>query len=218
MTIMALLFSANSGHEIDIIKDIQNLAPTVDLSAIRPIFCHDPKHPAAAMGWIGSGSLIAHNTVLTAYHVASGVHCVDNETGKPLKMYKYDKDHDIALMGGEQPDIPYIKYSCQGYKPKETYSAYGITGFMSDHTLFRQVSVTAVGKNSIEYDIDDTGDTAGKDMTEFEGATVPGMSGGPYINTYGYQLGIVNAGEEDPLGIPTGRSFSYELKDTFLCK
>jgi hypothetical protein len=213
LPILLALSATAAGNSFE--QDEQNLIPTINLSAVRQIRCDVPGNPAYY--WTGSGSLIEKNTIVTAYHVADGDKCVDVATDAPLTMYKSDKVHDIALMTGDLPEMPYIRYSCQGYKDG-VYNAYGISGYHADFSMFRQVRLTYVGREDFYYTIDAAGDKAGMDMATFTGATVHGMSGGPIMNAYGYMVGLVNAGMDDILGLPMGHSDSYDIQDTFLCK
>lgn len=192
--------------------DLPNLYPTTDLSAVRLIYCHNPQ--VKNMGWEGSGSIVGKDLILTAKHVASGNDCVDEMTGKSLKMVDYDDAHDIAFMSGDLPDVSPIKMSCQPYKKNETYLAYGISNYMNKNYLFRMNKMVA-------KDIEDTHLADGtpiKHIRAMYGAIVPGMSGGPIVDIDGYAHGVVNIGDHDIVGIPTKDSDSYQLADSKFCK
>lgn len=179
--------------------------PTFNVSAVRLIECDK---------WAGSGFLIDDNILVTALHVATGTKCVDAATGKPLKTYYKDPARDFALMSGDLPDMPYIKISCQRYVANQHYTAYGISSYFSDSELIRSVKATATGEHK-NVDYRDGGGAKG--IAYLVANTVPGMSGGPYVDDDGYAHGMVNAGSTI-LGIPTGVSYSYEFTDTILCR
>jgi hypothetical protein len=212
LLIAAGITVSSAVHEIE--RDLPNLYPTVDLSAVVLIECTNPRHDKEAPYWTGSGALIAKDTILTAKHVAVGKDCYSVGSGAKLKMYWSDSAHDMALMTGKEPTVPYIKYSCQPYVKGQTYLAYGISDYHYPNVLFRMNVVKA------EKPEDQTlGDgTVDKHIWTLHGAIVPGMSGGPIVDLNGYIHGVVNIGQQDDFGLPTLYSGSYTLADTPLCK
>jgi hypothetical protein len=175
--------------------------PTLNLSAVRPLICDEGT---------GSGFMIGDNILATANHVAVLHNCRDVVTGTKFTTYKTDAAHDFALMTGEFPKIPYVKYSCDGYKNKRDYSAYGHSAHGQPYYIFRQEIVRATKHFTPADMIVDDMPMPG--MRVLYGFPVPGMSGGPVTDQYGTAFGIVNAGDGK------GNFFSYELKDTILCK
>lgn len=180
--------------------------PTVNLSAIRRIECDES---------YGSGFIIADNTIATAGHVASGTNCTDGETKKPLILSKIDGKTDFALMTGELPDMPYIKYNCEGYK-NGLVDAYGISEFHVSFPIFRQVTLSVREKRDVTLD----SGAVFKNMRHLRGYIVPGMSGGPHIQK-GEAVGLSNVGYSEikfGLRFILPDAYGYELKDTFLCQ
>jgi hypothetical protein len=180
--------------------------PTVNLSAIRMIACE---------GYTGSGYLIGDDILATDLHVADGEGCYDVASLQPLTMYKKDPKKDFALMTGKLPNMPYIKYSCERYKKGQTYTAYGISGYLTGSYIFRAVTVKSTGKYE-SFAWEDGGNSSR--ISVYQGVTVPGMSGGPIVDERGYAHGNVVGGQKDRWGIPNGKGYSYELADTFLCQ
>jgi hypothetical protein len=188
---------------------IYNPTPTITLSAVRMIDCKE--------GY-GSGSLIDDNIIVTAAHVAELTECRDVQSGSPLTMYLKDQPHDFALMTGNLPNIPYMRYSCDGFKPKQKYlvtgfSSYGMLGTM----LFRQYEVVASPHlMGTKWKMD--GEEY-PDLRIMIGFSVPGTSGGAVLDKEtNLQVGILNGGWGNGLGQRVNRTISADLKDTPLCK
>lgn len=190
-----------------------NLDPTVNLSAVRYIWCHNPKKADPNMGWTGSGSIVGKGIVLTALHVADGDHCYDIASERPLTLYASDKKHDLAFMRGDLPATPVIKMSCQPYKKGQTYIAYGVSNYMRPDPLFRMNVLVANKHRDVTLEDGSTD----KGIETFTGPVVPGMSGGPVVDLDGYVHGVVSIGDQDELGFPTKFSGSYELKGSSFC-
>lgn len=187
--------------------------PTMNLSAIREIECSDH---------YGSGWQIGDNIIVTALHVANGTGCKDYATGKPLTTYKIDVAHDLALMTGDLPkDKPYIKYSCAPYETDETYMAIGISGYgwgySHPNRFMRMYSLTAQKNYTDEHFFLAGAVTPSPGLRIMSGRAAPGISGSPIVDSNGFAHGILNAGG-NIFGIPVSPSYSYELKDSILCK
>lgn len=198
---ISLSLAPNGGAQVD-------PEPTVNLSAVRMIICDEGQ---------GSGFLINDNVIATAAHVSNGTNCYDKETLMPLKEATVDKEHDFALMTGNLPDMPPIKYSCEGYKAGKV-DAYGYSDFNRANMLFRQVTLTVGGKEDVHLD---TGEILKGPRRLSDGYIVFGMSGGPHIQN-GYAVGLTNSGNylESIFGVRymLPKSSGFELKDTVLCK
>lgn len=184
---------------------LENLTPTVNLSAIRQLRC---------FGGTGSGSIIGDGILMTALHVAENGDCKDVQTGVKLTMYYKDVEHDLALMSGDLPKMPPIRIGCGRFQMGGEYSAYGISGFFEGFEMFRQINLTGTG---IYSDLEYADGGGAKHIPYLKGYTVFGMSGGPIHNRAGYALGNVIAGLHNSFGIPVGKAYSYEFKDTVLC-
>lgn len=187
--------------------------PTLNLSAIRSIECDD--------GW-GTGFLIGKNTLATALHVGGMTNCHDRETSTPLKMYYNDEKHDFALMTGDYPDMPYFRVDCKGFKTGANYYSFGQTPYAGRGVfMFRGALMVAqsdyTGKDFKVQMEDGVKNMPG--MRHIVGNMVPGMSGGPITDVLtGSVEGINNVGNTNMLGWPGLDGYSFELKNTVLCK
>lgn len=176
-----------------------------NLSTVRHLRCD---------GGTGSGFIAGDGVIVTALHVAALGGCRDAETGNSYTTYHRDEAHDLAMMVGETPTMTPSILDCQGYTPGKTYIAQGITSFKQEWSLFRRVKTVAMGKVDLEVQGE-----AVLGIRELSGYIVPGMSGGPVHDALtGAVVGIVNVGYFSRAGHPVGQSYSYELKDTALCK
>jgi hypothetical protein len=178
--------------------------PAMNISAIRQIRCDD---------WVGTGFLIGPKIMATANHVMEdGKNCRDGQTGSALMTYKTDKKHDLVLVTGPglPTDIPYIRYSCERFKPGEKYLAYGISNYMQNRTIIRNNVLTATKAYTPDnYTFSDG--TVVAHARVFTGYQAPGMSGGPVADIEGYAHGLVTGGSGY-------ESFHFEFADGILCK
>jgi len=178
--------------------------PAMDISAIRQIRCP---------GWTGTGFIIAKGVMATANHVMSmkEKNCVDSVTGIHLIPFKSDVAHDLTLVTGDFPaDIPYVKYSCERFKPGQPYLTYGVSSYKQNHTLMRNDVILATKEHTgKDFKFSDGMLVAGARI--FLGYQVPGESGGPVTDIYGYAHGLVTGGNDF-------LSFNYEFADGILCK
>ena len=204
--LLAVLVALSSFTSIN--KDYRTYPapPAEDLSAIRSITC-------VGLGeiYIGSGSIIGDREVLTANHIANGGgKCFDTKTKAPLKTYKTDAKHDLAIMSGDEPtDIPYQKYSCSRFITDKPYLSYGITSYGQPELIFRNNVITATKEYTEPGDTLDDG-TPVDHMRVFNGVIAPGMSGGPVTDINGYAHALNNAGDDKT-------TILYEFADTALC-
>jgi hypothetical protein len=187
------------GQEV-ILPRIHN--PTVNLSAVRPITCDEGS---------GTGFVIDYNKLVTALHVADDTNCVDAETGVTLTTYHKDEKHDLAIMEGKYPvGGPYIKYSCEPYRTGRRYVSLGYRHMFRMDTLTASPGYTGPG-----YLV---GGKPYPGMRLLLGGIVFGMSGGPIVDPEtGYAHGLNNVASWNNEG-KIVKAYSYEFKDTALCK
>jgi hypothetical protein len=182
--------------------------PEINLSTVRLIDCDE--------GY-GSGSLIADDTIVTAAHVAEMTNCRDLQSGAQLTTYAVDAPHDLAMMTGKLPDMPYMRYSCIGFKVGQKYLVTGFSAHGALGMLFRQYEVLAS-----PHLMGTTWKLGGEEYPNLRimiGFSVPGTSGGAVIDKEtNLQVGILNGGWGTRLGERINRTVVADLKDTILCK
>ena len=183
--------------------------PEINLSAMRSITCDE--------GY-GSGFMIDGDTLSTAKHVADMTNCFDDATGEPLKTTYTDPHRDFSIMKGNLPGIPPLKIDCGGYKKGHTYYAYGHSAYGQMYRIFRQNTMKATGEYTDKSFLVGHEDTPMPGMAYLKGNTVPGMSGGYIGDLNGNAVGMVNVGYSDMFGNISGDAYSYEFKNTILCK
>ena len=175
---------------------------TMDISAVRYLDCGD---------WVGSGFLIADKLLVTALHVAKDTVCTDVASGGKLMMYKYDSEHDLALLTGPSlpTDIPYVKYSCRRFVTGQPYLSYGVTFYNQPRPITRMNVIVATSDYTDSNDL--IGETPSPGLRIFNQHIAPGMSGGPVTDLNGYALAVNNAGSDTD-------TLLYEFADGILCK
>ncbi len=161
----------------------------------------------------GSGTIIAHNRVLTAHHVIDGVTActIHGVVFKPSKALAYDSaDLDITVLDIPLGETPITDIACDGYTPGQTYLSFGY----AEAQDFAMDLVTNVGTEDVMSQNDDGKPKKNPHIGVFTGGTTQGMSGGPVIGTDGRVYGINNLGVDRVNG---GISGSRSLSDTELC-
>lgn len=143
---------------------------------------------------------IAPGVLMTAAHVTRNGPCSVDDV--PLEITIEDDALDYALLGGTigKP----MTLLCKEMKRGRTYYGIGYAGgrYRMDSRLFAE--------SRTEADVEGTSYSG---MMRFGGGVIPGMSGGPIIDSKGRVVAIVNA-SNSALSIALGRS----VKDTRLCR
>ncbi len=195
----------------------------VDLRTIVPVVCYhfpsdvDVNHLdkitneqlAKTSVSSGTGTIFAHNRILTAQHVINGASLCTLASKIKVTIAYSNLNEDIAVLDAEIGSTPVTPISCDPYEKGKPYLMFGYakgTDFAMDYGEF-----TGVYQDTT---IPDAGVTGGvrplPHIALFPGATTPGMSGGPVIDLSGHIRGINNA---------TGSDYaaSRQLADTALC-
>lgn len=140
-----------------------------DEAAIQLIYCQRVDGAAS-----GTAFKVGPTYYLTARHVVLGGQC--SIGGVPVTINTMDEKHDFATLTG--PASPHIlATNCRGFHSGQTYLARGFPGGQS-YNIFMPMIASALSVGGFRT---------------FTGADViPGMSGGPVMDTQGRVTGIVN--------------------------
>lgn len=179
---------------------IQN-AYTVNLDAVKRITCAVPKsgkdpksaNPNDFNIFGGSGTVIAHNRILTASHVIHGaVMCLLlDDGGLDAKIIFDDPKLDVAVLEVALGDGPVMPVSCDGFVAGKPYMAIG-------YSLSQDFALQVIVPNGHYQDILlGGGEGVFHHAALFEGRVFAGMSGGPVVDLAGRVTGIINAGGEN---------------------
>ena len=232
--LLAALTLSVTPHQID--GDPQDISPVsalsspdlktpyfLDLRTIVPVVCYHfpagvdvnhlekitPDQLAKTSVSAGTGTIFAHNRVLTAQHVINGASICTLAGKVPVTIAYASLDDDIAVLDAEIGSTPVTPISCDPYEKGKPYLMFGYaqgTDFAMDYGEFTGVYV--------DVTIADKEVTGGvrklPHASIFPGAVTPGMSGGPVVDLSGHIRGINNA---------TGPDYaaSRQLADTALC-
>lgn len=183
--------------------------PTLNLNYVIKIQCTDTTKDKSGVGtafYIGNGQFI------TAAHVANfNTVCIDPYSGLDMPVTKVDEKHDISLIQMPTVLTPWaekgMQIDCGGFDKDEFY--YSI-GWAAGQALLVNKLTPVKGYTDEEFTADNTKRPG---MKIFDGLLIQGMSGGPVTNTDGKVVGINNV-----TGYFYTSAYSYELKNTFLCK
>ena len=145
----------------------------------------------------GTGFQIAPHHFFSVAHVTALHNCA--VSGHPITVTEQDGTHDFSQFDA-QVIGPRLRYSCEGFHAGEWVWATGYAGGLDYQTA---MPVYATYIKSAD----------GKRVLIGEHAYIPGMSGGPVLNSRGEVVGTVNAYMPG-----TGISLSRDLRDTNVCR
>lgn len=141
------------------------------------------------------------NAAITVKHVTSLSNCTIGGRPFTVALDNPEQDFSIIRMPEASPGIP---VNCDGFQSGERYWA---VGFAQGKPYQRLVTVMASDAATKVYGV--------RGLSVLHGAEyfIPGMSGGPVLNSRGEAVGVVN-GYNPFLSI----SYSQPLRDTAVCQ
>lgn len=170
-------------------------------SATYPAEIEPPHYPlthlVACDDKMGTAFRVGPTTMVSAAHVTSGENC--KIYGRPFELIEQNGAKDYSILSVERKGGA-IPVNCNGFIPGQWYFAVGYANgaqWQTSVPIFATIVVIGNGMRVLRRE------------------AIPGMSGGPILNSKGEAVGIVNARDIDPFSELT---FSRELKDTPLCK
>lgn len=181
--------------------------PTVIIGYIQRIECETNDNRVIT----GTAFYIGNDTFITANHVVEDrPFCRDSFNQQEMVIDRVSKKHDFATIKFKNISglgSHGMKINCNGFKSGRKYSSFGY----ALGTVFVMNNLKATGKFTKPNHTVENKPYGG--MRELKGMLVQGMSGGPIVDDLGYVVGINNVTADAGT-----KAFSYELKDTFLCK
>lgn len=172
----------------------------MDLTLVEYVRCNLPNG-----NWMsGSGVRIDSDLVLTALHVIGSPTCTVGGVltpPEPATLVFADGTLDYAVLRVASHRASRIEINCDGFKPGETYMAFGYpygSQFAALHLIGTAAKVGFAGPF--------------RGLSILRGTVYHGVSGGAVVDSEGRVTGIVNA---MPEGEP--QAWSRALKDTYLC-
>lgn len=146
---------------------------------------------------MGSAFSIGGGKFVTAEHVSNNSNCeIDRQ---PIVNFYVSARQDFAVVTSAAEASP-IEIDCGGYRDGEVYFAAGYAGGYPKQRLI-------IVRGSMRAMQD------GKVILTGSPTVIPGMSGGPILDSAGRVVGIVNS-----YNTKHAMSMSRELADTYLCK
>lgn len=205
---------------------------TEKLESIRPVSCDVSDEFSSE----GSGTVIAEDRVLTAFHVVRQARspCVFNGEHTTKLIYA-NADEDLAVIEVETHDLKPIPIDCSGIRNGVQYQGFGYPGFIQAEN--RKVRLIKTGEfPNIDYQVEieegppvlastplvanggyrtfkktEEYPFTSHDLRMMEGNVYVGMSGGPVISRKGKINGSINA-------IMGSAAAIRDLRDTNLCR
>jgi hypothetical protein len=176
----------------------------------------------------GTGTVVAKNKILTAYHVIAGRTGPCYFSGEKYSGVLYeDSNEDVAILSVNTNDLPITDTTCEGFSTGKTYLAAGYPGALNSkidmwgsfihHQLIREFAdippvlagAKVIATNQlVSFESDDHVQHDHLRIMRHE--LYQGMSGGPVVDNEGVIHGIIisSYGED---------SANRELSTTHLC-
>jgi hypothetical protein len=176
------------------------LLPLPDSEFPPTIFTHHPYvERVSCFNASGTAFKISDGRWLTAAHVADNLGCTID--GKPITILEMDEAGDFAIIDVPDNRKGGIEVNCLGYRDGQWVWGLGHgRGYREPQIVSARYSAVLTWLYSKKWGI-------------LEGNRfVPGMSGGPVLDSTGRVVGLVNA-----YGIYQRISFSRQLRDTSIC-
>jgi hypothetical protein len=193
--VLSLLLASSTAYTNPILTDPH-------MQGVRSVSCIEP---VTKNLWWGTMFHIGTKTYMSAFHVANGSVCWDSKTQAPLSILFADSTQDYVVFKTEN-DLDNVKFTL-ACKPATIGARYTAIGW-PDPTKPAAVQLTATAKYSpTTYRVE--GDKA-IHLRVFNGAIIPGMSGGLVIDKNWVVYAINNASDSKT-------SFEREIKDTLFC-
>jgi hypothetical protein len=174
---------------------------------IRQVVCWTPDGTSNGKGWTGTMFHVGENSYITAFHVSDGGACFDEKTGTPLSAIHTDSEKDFTIfISPTKLDDVILKVSCKPYEQGQEYISFGWVD-----NVFHAISLKPTSNYTLK-----SFEVEGKPSVHLRilhNLIIPGMSGGPVVDTNWVVHGINNAFQPD-----RKLSLSRELADTILCK
>lgn len=151
---------------------------------------------------LGTAFRLSRGRFATVHHVSDNSNCTI--MGRPMAVEYQDAAHDFAIVTiPDDPETGGIEVSCSGFISGMWYYSMGFARGLSPSVV---ISIRNGGPITLV--------SIFKGWSIFEGIeyVIPGMSGGPVVDSQGRAVGTVNAYND-----AWGLSWSRPLSETILC-